>query len=349
MRFLLFFSLFILNMESSLGQISYDKLPKVELHLHLDCSLSFDVVKKLNPVLSFEVYRKDFVAPPKCPSLADYITRAVKGVELMQTKEQLRLVTLDLFEQLKADNVIYAEIRFAPLLHLSKGLSAEEVVKAVNDAVEEGTRNTGVEAGIILCTLRHFSEEQSMATVHLFDRFKNTHVVGFDIAADEAGFPIANHIKAFDYAHANGIQCTAHAGEAKGAESVRETLQFFRPSRIGHGVRSMEDTSLIKILKDNSIHLEVCPTSNVQTNVFDKIESHNIDHIYNAGVSMSVNTDARTISDVTLAKEYATLKKYFNWDKEHFLKCNLEAIDHAFTSNEKKAMIREKIIRAYRE
>ena len=336
------------SLERSFGQSQYAVLPKVELHLHLDCSLSFDVVKKINPAISFEEYRKDFVAPAKCPSLADYITRAIKGVELMQTKEQLRLVTLDLFDQLKADNVIYAEIRFAPLIHLAQGLSGEEVVRAVNDAVVEGIKKTGVEAGIILCTLRHFSEEQSMATVHLFDRFKNTHVVGFDIAADEAGFPITNHIKAFDYAHANGIQCTAHAGEAKGAESVRETLQFFRPSRIGHGVRSMEDTALIKILKENDIHLEVCPTSNVQTNVFDKIENHNIDRIYNAGVSMSVNTDARTISDVTLANEYATLVKYFNWDRANFLKCNLEAIEHAFTSKEKKTMIREKIIEVYK-
>jgi adenosine deaminase len=343
----LLFTFFSLNI--SFCQTQYEKLPKVELHLHLDCSLSFNVVQKLNPSISFEEYRKDFVAPAKCPSLADYITRAIKGVELMQTRDQLRLVTLDLFEQLKADKVIYAEIRFAPLLHLSKGLSAEEVVAAVNEAVDEGIRNTGVEAGIILCTLRHFSEEQSLATVHLFGKFRNTHVVGFDIAADEAGFPITNHVKAFDYAHANGIHCTAHAGEAKGAESVRETLQFFRPSRIGHGVRSMEDTSLIKYLKDNSIHLEVCPTSNVQTNVFDKIANHNIDRIFNAGVSMSINTDARTISDVTLAMEYATLEKYFNWDKKHFLKCNLEAINHAFTSDEKKASIREKLLNAYKK
>jgi adenosine deaminase len=336
-------------MNTSVCQSAYANLPKVELHLHLDCSLSFDVVKKLNPSISFEDYRKDFVAPSKCPSLADYITRAIKGVELMQTKEQLRLVTLDLFDQLKADNVIYAEIRFAPLIHLDKGLSGEEVVRAVNDAVEEGIKKTGVEVGIILCTLRHFSEQQSMATVQLFDSFNNTHVVGFDIAADEAGFPITNHIKAFDYAHDHGISCTAHAGEAKGPESVRETLQFFRPARIGHGVRSMEDAALIKLLKDNGIHLEVCPTSNVQTNVFDKIESHNINRIYNSGLSMSVNTDARTISDVTLAKEYATLEKKFNWDKEHFLKCNLEAIGHAFTSKEKKVIIRKKLIKAYKE
>jgi len=116
--------------------MEYSKLPKAELHLHLDCSLSFDVVKQLNPAITLEEYRQSFIAPTKCTDLADYITRAVKGVELMQTKEQLRLVTLDLFKQLKADNVIYAKMRFAPLQHLQKGLTPTEVVGAVNVAVK---------------------------------------------------------------------------------------------------------------------------------------------------------------------------------------------------------------------
>jgi len=130
--------------------MEYSKLPKAELHLHLDCSLSFDIVKQLNPAITLEEYRQSFIAPTKCTDLADYITRAVKGVELMQTKEQLRLVTLDLFKQLKADNVIYAEMRFAPLQHLQKGLTPTEVVETVNDAVTEGIAANGVEAGLIL-------------------------------------------------------------------------------------------------------------------------------------------------------------------------------------------------------
>jgi len=327
--------------------MDYQQLPKVELHLHLDCSLSYKVVQQINPDITFEAYQESFIAPPKCTDLADYITRAIKGFELMQTKEQLRLVTLDLMEQLKSDNVIYAEIRFAPLLHIAKGLSSNEVVEAVNNAVEEGIRQTGVAARIILCTLRNFSEEQSMETVKLVEKFKGTHVVAFDIAGDEAGFPIQNHIKAFEFAKEHNIHCTAHAGEAKGPESVWETLQHFHPTRIGHGVRSIEDDKLIDFLKKENIHLEVCPTSNVQTNVIDTIQHHPANKIYNSGVSMSINTDGRTVTPVTLTSEYSLLEKVFNWNREHFLHCNLEAVRYSFCTAELKKQLIQKIKAGY--
>ncbi|NUO02316.1 MAG: adenosine deaminase [Saprospiraceae bacterium] len=327
--------------------MDYSTFPKIELHLHLDCSLSYHVVQQLAPGISYESYLESFVAPPKCTDLADYLTRAVKGFELMQTKEALRLVTLDLCDQLQADHVAYAEIRFAPLLHLQNGLTPTEVVQTVNDALAEGMAKTGLIAGLILCTLRHFSEAQSMETVELVAEFKGTHVVGFDIAADEAGFPIDNHVKAFAFAKEKGLHTTAHAGEAKGAESVWETLQNFRPSRIGHGVRSVEDPRLLDFLKQQSIHLEVCPTSNVQTNVVETIKDHPADAIYRSGVSMSVNTDCRTVSNVTLTHEYHVLQQEFNWHKAHFLTCNLEAIDHAFAPEEKKEALRAIIRKAY--
>ncbi len=327
--------------------MDYRQAPKIELHLHLDCSLSYAVVKQINPAITPREYQQSFIAPPKCTDLADYIKRAMKGFELMQTKGQLRLVTLDLFQQLKADNVLYAEIRFAPLQHTLQGLTPSEVVEAVNEATEEGIETYGVEAGIILCTLRHYTEAQSMQTVELVKQFRGTRVVGFDIAADEAGFPITNHIKAFQFAHESDIPCTAHAGEAKGAESVWETLQNFHPSRIGHGVRSAEDRALLHFLKANNIHLEVCPTSNVQTNVFDTINEHTANTIYNAGVSLSINTDARTISNVTLADEYSLMERIFQWTKEHFRKCNLEAINHSFATNAVKEKLRKQIEAAY--
>jgi len=327
--------------------MNYENQPKIELHLHLDCSLSFDVVKQIKPSITLQEYQESFIAPAKCTDLADYIKRAVKGFELMQTKQQLRLVTFDLFKQLTADNVIYAEIRFAPLLHTLEGLSPEQVVETVNEAVDESIEEYGIHAGIILCTLRHFNEEQSMDTVNLVNKYKGTNVVGFDIAADEAGFPIDSHIKAFQFAKKNSIKCTAHAGEAKGPKSVWETVENFHPARIGHGVRSAEDEKLLSFLKEKKIHLEVCPTSNIQVNVFDKIENHTADKIYNFGVSMSINTDARTISNVTLAQEYELLQRIFNWNKHHFKKCNLEAIEHSFAEDNIKKVIKSQIEKAY--
>jgi adenosine deaminase len=277
----------------------------------------------------------------------DYLKRAIKGFELMQTKEQLQLVTLDLMEQLKADNVIYAEIRFAPLLHTEKGLTPYEIVQTVNDALTVGIHNTGVEARLILCTLRHYYEEQSLETVKLVEQFRGSKVVAFDMAGDEKGYPIDAHTTAFLYAKEKRIPVTCHAGEACDAESVWEVLQHLHPSRIGHGVRSAEDEKLLDHLKKENIHLEVCPTSNVQTNVVNTIQDHPADKIYRHGISMSINCDAKTISPVTLSSEYALLEKTFHWNKEHFLRCNLEAINHSFCEESLKEKLKEKIIAAY--
>lgn len=328
--------------------MDFAALPKVELHLHLDCSLSYGVVKKLNPAISPEEYRRDFVAPPKCTDLADYITRALAAIELMQTAEALRLVTADLFEQLQADNVIYAEMRFAPLEHTRHGLSPEAVVETVQKAVAQGSRQTGIPAGLILCTLRHYSEAQSMGTIRLVEQFRGTAVTGFDIAADEAGFPIDNHKAAFEYAFQKNIPCTAHAGEARGAGSVWETLRHFHPRRIGHGVRSAEDPELLNFLKQRDIHLEVCPTSNIQTNVYAQISDHAVDKIYQSGVSLGINTDARTISDTTLGTEYKIMEQVFGWGKAELLRCNLNAVEAAFTGEEVKESLRKRLLEAYR-
>lgn len=283
------------------------------------------------------------MAPEKCVNLADFLTRAPKGFALMQTKEELTLVVDDLFDQLLDDHVIYAEIRFAPLQHLSKGLTAFEVVAATEAATAAAIKRTGIEARLILCTLRHYSAEQSMETVKLVEAFKDSTVAGFDIAADEAGFPIDNHIDAFKYAKSKNIHCTAHAGEAKGAESVWETLEFFGPTRIGHGIRSYEDQKLVHHLIKEKIHLEVCPACNVQINLFNNYQDHPIDQLYKAGVSLSVSTDARTIVNIDLNREYNRLAKEFGWTKNDFFHCNAEAINAAFIPAALKAKLLEQL------
>jgi adenosine deaminase len=305
-------------------------LSKVELHLHLDCSLSFDVVSRLDPSVTRGEFEADFIAPPRCTSLADFLTRAPRGFRLMQSEDTLRLVTEDIFQQLVADRVIYAEIRFAPLLHLEGGLSPEAVVTAVDRATERCIETTGVEARLILCTLRHFSRGQSLLTAKLVNRFKGTRVVALDIAGDEAGYPIDSHIPAYRYAIDHGLNRTAHAGEAAGPESVWETLRAFQPTRIGHGVRSSEDASLVEHLVRERIHLEVCPTSNVQTCTCAAYGEHPVDRLFRAGVSLGINTDTRTITNVTLEQEYARLREHFGWGDEELLACNREAVRAAF-------------------
>jgi len=305
-------------------------LAKVELHLHLDCSLSYAAVAQLDPTISRAQFDAEFVAPQLCTSLADFLTRAPRGFQLMQTADALRLVTEDLFQQLAADNVIYAEIRFAPLLHLLQGLTPEAVVQTVDRATEACIRATGIEARLILCTLRHFTAEQSLQTAHLVQQFRGTRVVALDIAGDEAGYPITAHIPAYQYAIQHGLHRTAHAGEACGPQSVWETLEAFQPTRIGHGVRSIEEPALVDHLRRERIHLELCPTSNVQTRAVPTYAQHPIDVLYRAGVSLGVSTDTRTITNVTLEQEYARLREHFHWSDADLAHCNREALRAAF-------------------
>lgn len=327
--------------------MDWTKLPKVELHLHLDCSLSYAVVSQIDPSIALEEYRTNFIAPAKCRSLADALTRAPRGVALMQTEEQLRLVTLDLFEQLRRDNVLYAEIRFAPLLHTERGLSAHKVVASVEAATAEAVRSTGIEARLILCTLRHFSAVQSLETVHLVEDFRDTYVAGFDIAGDEAAHPIDGHIAAFQYARDKRIRCTAHAGEARGPDSVWETLQYFAPSRLGHGVRSIEDPLLVKHLQQHQIHLEVCPTCNVMVDVYDTYADHPIDRLHRAGISVGVNTDVRTMANITLSQEYAKLHQTLRWGAEDFFHCNSKALEAAFVPDDERNKLLARLADGY--
>ena len=317
---------------------SIKDLPKVELHVHLDCCLSFKGLSRIDPTISESFYKKKFIGT-SCSCLKDYIRCADTALEYMQTKEQLEIVIEDLFNQLVNDNVIYAEIRFAPLLHLKKGLSSKNVVEIVSNKTKIESEKSGIEVGLILCTLRHFSVDQSLQTVKLVKDFSNKNVVGFDIAADEAGFPIDNHLKSFQFARDNNIFCTAHAGEALGADSVTNTLKYLKPNRIGHGVRCIEDNSLIEKIKKENIHLEICVTSNMVTKVFNDLKDHPVDFLLNKGISLSINTDGRTISDTTLNKEYVLLNKEFNWLKNKFLEVNINAMKASFSSNEVKNKI----------
>jgi adenosine deaminase len=327
--------------------MDFKALPKVELHLHADCSLSYAVVSRLNPSITQDEYRRDFIPPTKCANLVEVLTRATNSVALMQTEEQLRLVIFDVFEQLQQENVFYAELRFAPLLHTEKGLSPEEVLEIVEAAASSASQATGVETRLILCTLRHFSAEQSMQTVKLVERFKGSLVTALDIAGDEAGFPLDAHIPAFQYAAQNGIPYTAHAGESRGAESVWETLRELRPSRIGHGVHSIEDPTLIEYLRRERVHLELCPTSNFRTNAVETYAEHPIDRLYEAGISLGVSTDGRTLCNINLTREYEKLHTIFGWDETHFLQCNLNAVRAAFLPVSVKERLESQLRKGY--
>jgi adenosine deaminase len=329
------------------GQMELRSLPKIELHLHLDCSLSYQAVAAMAPAVTREEYERDYIAPARCAHLADFLARAPKGFRLMQTEDSLRRVTEDVFRQLDEDGVVYAEIRFAPLLHTEQGLSPERVVAVVDREVERLIRETGMQAGLILCTLRHFTAAQSLLTAELVEKFRGSRVLALDLAGDEAGFPLNAHVEAYRYAREHGLFRTAHAGEALGPESVWETLRLLDPQRIGHGTRSIEDPKLVEHLRNKRIHLELCPTANVQIiPSIRSMEEHPIDRLYRAGLSLNVNSDSRMLTPTTLTKEYEGLQRVFNWSEQDFLRTNLLGLDAAFVDHKTKQEIRKRFVLA---
>jgi adenosine deaminase len=318
-------------------------LPKIELHLHLDCAASHAAVARLRPEITIEQYRADFIAPAKCTNLVDFLLRPPRIVALMQDRRGLETIVEDLFDQLARDGVVYAEVRFAPHLHTEAGLDPAEVVEIVNAAVERASAESGVAARLILCTLRHYDAATSLQTVELVERFRGSRVVALDIAGDEAGYPLDAHEAAFRFAEEHDLRRTAHAGEAAGAASVWETLRRLRPERIGHGARSIEDPDLVEHLIAAGIHLEVCPSSNVQTNLCDTYAEHPIDALYRQGVSLGVNTDGRAITDITLEREYERLRATFGWTDDDLMRCNMAALEASFAPPDLRTQLRSRI------
>jgi adenosine deaminase len=323
-------------------------LPKVELHLHIDCTLSYDGLRRLRPSVTLDEYRREYIAPVPCANLAEFLARVPNVLALLQTREALGVMVEDVFDQLAADGVIYAELRFAPLLHTSAGLSPETIVDTVDAAVDTLVRRTGIEARIILCTLRHFSESEGLTTAGLVRDFRHRRVVALDLAGDEAGCPLQPHIAAYRYAHQHGLRTTAHAGEAAGPESVWETLRELAPERIGHGIRSIEDPALVEHLRRTGIHLEVCPSCNVQlVESIDTWSDHPLDRLRAAGVSVNINTDTRAMMAITLTDEYARAREHFGWTTELLCASNVAALRHAFVDESTRERVMGRLTRAW--
>jgi adenosine deaminase len=319
-------------------------IPKVELHLHIDNSISYEGLTRIKPSVSPEEYQRTYVAPARCTDLKQFLSCVPRHLELLQSTETLQILVEDIFRQLERDAVIYAELRFAPLLHTAQGLRPESIVETVAAAMHSMITATGIEARLILCTLRHFSEADSLATVRLVEHFRGSGVAALDLAGDEAGFAIQPHAAAYTFARDRGISTTAHAGEARGPESVWQTLELLRPQRIGHGVRSAEDPKLMEHLCRARIHLEMCPSSNVQiVESIDRWSNHPIDRLYREGVSVSVSTDTRTLTRTTLRDEYGLLQQHFGWSSSDLLSTNLAAIENAFVDESTKMTLRQRL------
>ena len=296
-------------------------IKKIELHLHLDGSIREETA---NEILGKKCNLK---AKDKCEDLNEYLEKFEIPSIILQTKENLERVAYELALDLKKDNVIYAEIRFAPLKHLNGGLSLDEVITSVLN----GLSKVDIETNLILCMMRNDSFNDNMKVIDL------AHKYGFpiDLAGAEAIYKTKDFKELFEYAKSINVPFTIHAGEADGYESIKAAIDF-GASRLGHGIKIIDYPDLINEAKEKGITLEVCPTSNVQTNAVNILKDHPIKKLYDMNVNVCINTDNRTVSNITLEDEYNKLKETFNFTNEDFLKMNLMAIEASFAQDKEK-------------
>ena len=307
-----------------------NKIPKVELHLHLDGSISLDIASKLSNIPINELKNK-MIAKDKCENLSEYLTKFSFPISLMQTKENLTLITKDLINRLIKQNVVYAEIRFAPMFHTELGLSYEEVV----EAVLEGMESNKIKTNLILCLMRGMKDDNNLKTIEVAKKYLNKGVCAIDLAGDEIKYPTSNYVKYFEIAKKENIPFTIHAGESRGADEVMCAVNI-GAKRIGHGVHCVEDESIVDIVKNNNVLLEICPTSNIQTNSIKSYNVHPIKELYEKGINICINTDNSTVSNIDLNNEYLKLHNILNFDLEDFKKINIMSINNAFISNKEK-------------
>ena len=284
------------------------RLPKAELHQHLDGSVrpetAVELAADIGLSLTLEEATRRMIGPERCADQAELLTFFDLPIALLQTAPALERAAAELVEDLAADGIRYAEVRWAPRLHLERGLS----VAAVIDAVATGVAQASTDSNALLVTLIVTAMRSHPPAVNA--ELARTAgeiggpVVGFDLAGPEAEWPAPPHAIAFVAAREAGLALTAHAGEVSGADRVREALDF-GVRRVAHGVTAIGDPAVLDLLRARDVTLDLCPTSNVQAGIVPSLAEHPLAAFHRAGVSVTLSTDDRTVTGITLSEELA--------------------------------------------
>lgn len=286
------------------------RLPKAELHNHLDGSLRpgtlIELARGANVRLPSQDPDgiRDYMLVSDARHLEDYLARFEITVAVLQTAEALERVAYEMVEDAARDNVCYLEVRFCPQLSTSRGLTLEQVLEAELRGFARGEREFGVKTGVINCSLRHFDPALSDTIARVSVDFRDAGVVGFDLAGGESGRPAGAHGTAFDIAARGLLGITVHAGEAAGAESIAEAIHRCHAHRIGHGTRLHEDPTLQAYVRDRRILIEINLSSNLQTRVVDDLSRHPVRQYFDAGLNVTLATDNWLMSGTSLSREY---------------------------------------------
>ena len=341
-----------LGMTRTLPLSFIEKLPKTDLHVHLDGSLRLETILDLAekdriplPANDVDKLRQALHVGEVCESLVDYLKAFEITLKVMQTEEALARTAYELAEDAARENVRYMEVRYSPMLHTQAGLRLTTIVEAVSQGLRQAQRDFDIESGIIICGIRNISPESSLEMAELAVAYKNRGVVGFDLAGAEYDYPAKHHRDAFQLILNNNINCTAHAGEAYGPASISQAIHFCGAHRVGHGVRLREDGGLLNYVADHRIPLECCVSSNVQTGAVRDISVHPIRFYFDYGCRVTVNTDNRLITDTTVSKEMWLINKHLGFTLDQLKQMIVSGFKSAFIPFHLKQGILRRITR----
>ena len=323
------------------------KLPKIELHCHLDGSVRvntiIDIAKKEN--IKLDSYKKCDIekivqVPSDCTSLNEYLKRFDLPNKVMQNSKNLKRITFELLEDAYSENVKYIEIRFAPMLHLNGGLSVKEVIQSVIDGINEAEKIYDIKGNIILSCMKNMSEEDAILVIEEGKEFLNKGVVAIDLAGpEEEGFA-RTYERAMKLARGYGYNITIHAGEAASGQNVIDCINILKAQRIGHGVRIKDMKEAYDLVKNTGVTLEMCPTSNIQTKAIEDFKKYPLYDFYKDGINLSINTDNRTVSNIDLTNEIKIISNEFNMSKEEYKDIYLKSVDASFADESTKQWLR---------
>ncbi|ALS02012.1 adenosine deaminase [Enterococcus silesiacus] len=328
------------------------KLPKIELHCHLDGSIRPETLRKIaEPQGIFlpadnEQLKELLVAPIDCQNLNDYLKRFDLVLSCLQTEAALTAAAFDVISQAAEEHIQYIEVRFAPSLHTEKGLSLPKVVQAVLAGLEQGQQRFGVKSNALLCGMRHEEATAIEKIVQLADAFKKDGIVGFDLAGNELNFPPYTFEETLGLVNQLTIPLTLHAGECGCGKNVADAI-YLGAKRIGHGIAVKDTPEYFSLLRDKNILIEMCPTSNFQTKTVTKLADYPFQTFLEAGINVCINTDNRTVSNTTLTDEYMKLHEWYGITYADMEKLNHNAVNGAFIPESEKQVLHEQLTISY--
>lgn len=315
-------------------------LPKCNLHSHLEGSVRPATFRELALQQGIILREEGSCVEDMLQvngsetSLADYLAKIAVSYSVLKNPDAMRRVAYEAAEDAFNDGVVYLELRFGPVTHITPHFTIQQCIESVLEGLQEAESKYGIICRLIVAALRHHDPAINLDLAQIAASYQKFGVVGFDLAGDEATYPASLHQKALLSARESGLGLTVHAGEASGAEEVMYAVKVLGASRIGHGISSSESTELLEELRAKQIMLEICPTSNIHTTAVSSLDQHPVRFFYDYGIPISISDDDPITSDTRVSKELTLLQDHFDFSLEEIKKLQLTALEHSFLMEE---------------